>query len=552
MSAMPPMIVSNATSADVVIKGCRVHPFDGSQRVWNALAVRDGRIIAAGGSDELEAFIGSGTRVIDEPELVVLPAFHDTHNHQLWTSRDLSAVQLQDCRSVIEIVEAIRARASGTKPGEWVVTSRNWHESTIVEKRLPTAVELDAASSEHPVFVQRGGHVGVANSLALELAGITRDGADPVGGTIIRDAAGNPNGQLIEFPALAPVTALLPSLTFEDQVDALGRVCREYNARGIGAVRDPGVYPQDMLVYQALRERDELSVRSNVMIRLDAATDTPHKISEIERWGVRTGFGDDMLRLGGLKLFLDGGVEGGALSEPYTNDPSYCGHLFIEADELEQVVSVAVGHGWRVGCHAVGDVAVRTVLDVYERVVRQRPQLPAGTLVIEHAFFADAEQRRRAIALGVGITIQHPLLYRLAGNMLRYWGPARTEQVMPVREWVEEGAMVAAGSDCNVTPFDPLLSIWGLVTRGTQVAGRQGSSHAVDRRTALELYTVAGAKLVGEDAQRGSLTPGRWADIVAFTADPLTCPVDDLPELEPAFTLVGGRAVYDPEGRFDE
>lgn len=552
MPAIPDNPRRDPRFADVLIRAGAVHPFDGGENVHRSLALRGGEVLAVGrDAAELDGLVGPGTTIIDDPQLVVLPAFHDTHNHQLWTSRDLDALQLRDCTSIPEIVGAIAAQAQGTPRGEWVVTSRSWHESTIDERRLPTAAELDKATTDHPVFVRRGGHVGVANSRALRLAGIDRDTPDPQGGTVVRDAAGNPTGPLIEFPAFAPIGALLPSLTFEDQVDALRRVCALYNSRGIGAVRDPGVYRDDMLVYQALHERGGLSVRSNVMIRLDADWSTDDKITEIERWGVRTGFGDDLLRLGGLKIFLDGGVEGGALSEPYANDPDYRGHLFIDVDELERVVATAVRRGWRVGCHAVGDVAVRTVLDAYERVLRDRPELPAGWLVIEHAFFADAEQRRRAIALGVGVTVQHPLLYSLAGNMLTYWGEARTEQVMPVREWVDEGALVAAGSDCNVTPFDPLLSIWGLVTRGTQTAGPRGPQHAIDRRTAFELYTTAGARLIGEQRRRGALAPGLLADLVAFTADPLSCPLGDLPQLQVAFTMVAGRAVYDPHELFD-
>jgi predicted amidohydrolase YtcJ len=228
----------------------------------------------------------------------------------------------------------------------------------------------------------------------------------------------------------------------------------------------------------------------------------------------------------------------------------YRGHAFWEPGEFEQAVSYAVGRGWRVGCHAVGDAAVRRVLDAYERVVGRFPDLPSGTLVIEHAFLADAAQRARAIGLGVGITVQHPLLYSLGGNLLRYWGSARTSEVMPVRAWVSAGALVAAGSDCNVSFFDPMLSIWGLVTRDTRTVGVQGPQYGVDRYTALWLYTAAGGRLVGEPS--GTIAPGSYADLTGFVVDPFTCAEDDLPGLRPVLTIVNGSSVYDPDGRSGE
>lgn len=542
--------VPDVLAADLVVGAGTVHTLDPARPHAAEVAVRDGRIIAVGDArGDLAALMGPRTRVLDDGGLTVLPALFDTHNHQLWTAQDLDSVQLSGARTIADLVGSIRERAESTPPGKWIVASRSWHETTIAERRLPTAAELDRATADHPVFVPRGGHVGVANHRALELAGISADRPDPPGGTVVRDMDGHPVGPLIEFPAFAPIKALLPELDFEGRVDALGRTCRLYNSHGIGAVRDPGIFRDDYRVYQELWRRGQLTTRTSAMLRLDASWDTDRKLEELEAWGVHTGFGDEHLRIGGVKIFVDGGVEGGALSEPYANDEHYRGHLFIECDELVTVVDAALDRGWSVGCHAVGDVAVSTVLDAYEEAQRKRPGLEPGRLVIEHAFFADAQQRRRAIDLGIGITVQHPLLHTLAGNMVTYWGEERTARVSPVRAWIDEGALVAAGSDCNVTPFDPMLSIWGLVTRETAVAGVQGPQHGIDRDTAFRLYTTAGAALVGEQDWRGSLSAGKAADLAVFPRDPLTCPLDELVALRPVCTVVGGRAVHDPESR---
>jgi hypothetical protein len=538
--------------ADLVIRAGRIYAMTPDRAVHRSIAIRDGRIVAvspdAGG---LDALVTPGTRVVDDHGLTLYPAFNDTHNHQLWAARDLEYVALDQARSIPELVARLRERAATTPAGEWVISSRCWHETHLEEGRLPTAQELDRATDVHPIFVQRGGHVAVANTVALRTGGITRESPDPPRGTVVRDADGTPTGVLIEGPAIEPLRRLLPPVSFDQEVRFLERQCRLYNARGIGVVRDPGLFRHEMLVYQRLWEQGGLTTRSRVLFFVWPTGDLTERLAEIDSWPVRSGFGDDRLKIWGLKLGMDGGVEGAALCDPYANNPGFSGHAFWELDELTAVVEHAVSRGWKVGCHAVGDCAVITLLDAYERVVKNHPDLPPGTLVVEHAFLADAEQRARAVRLGVAVTVQHPLLYSLGGNLVRYWGEERTRQVMPVSAWLREGALVAAGSDCNVSFFDPLLSIWGMVTRGTRTVGVQGPEHAVDAYTALELYTAAGGRLLGESARIGTLLPGRHADVVAFPTDLVTCPVDDIPSASPAFTLVGGEPVYDPAGRLD-
>ena len=534
--------------ADAVLRVGRAYAMTADREVHQAVAVRDGRIAAVGRSrDELDSFIGPGTAVIDDPELVLYPAFHDTHNHQLLAARDLDYVPLEQARSLDEVVQALREAAARTPPGEWIISSRCWHETHLREGRLPTARELDAASAGHPVFVQRGGHVGVANSAALRLAGITATSADPASGTVVRLPDRTPTGVLIEPGALDPVRRLLPPVTEAQQAELLARQCRLYNGRGIGVVRDPGLMPDEVAVYQAVLDRGELTTRTRLMFWVLPRATVADTLAYVDSLPAPGSLGGDGLGIWGLKLGMDGGVEGGFLCQPYANNPEFRGHAFWAADDFERVVEHAVGRGWRVGCHAVGDCAVRRVLDAYERVALRHPGLTPGTLVIEHAFLADAAARSRAVRLGVGITVQHPLLYSLGGNLVRYWGPDRASQVMPVGAWVDEGALIAAGSDCNVSFFDPLLSIWGLVTRGTRTVGVQGPEYRVDVYTALRLYTEAGGRLLRED-RVGILAPGAFADIVAFRGDLLDCPVDDLPSQEPALTLVGGRAVHDPDG----
>jgi predicted amidohydrolase YtcJ len=533
--------------ADLLIRAGAIYSMAQDRAVYQAIAIRDEWIVAVSqGSHGLDGLIGADTRVLDAPDLTILPAFEDTHNHLMLAAQNMSLVPVDRAHTLAEFIDLLRQRAAQTPPGTWIQTSAAWHEVNLAEGCLPTAPDLDEATREHPVLVRRGGHVVVANSLALTLGGITRETPDPPGGTIIRFPDGTPTGVLIEPPAYAPVVALVPAMTPEQMVEGLRLACREYNAYGIGAVRDPWVAREQVPVYQALWERGELTVRSRLMLAPMAAT-LAERMAIIEGFGVRSGFGDDLLKLWGLKFGLDGGAEGGALDEPYVNNPGYRGHLLWNPDDLLTIINFAVRRGWKVGTHAIGDRAVRTLLDVYDQVIKENPGLGPGTLVLEHGFLADAGQRARAIRLGIPVTIQHPLLYTLGSVLLDGWGEQRTREIMPVRAWLEEGASLSAGTDHPVSSFNPGLSLWGMVTRGTLKAGIQGPEYAIDQYTAVQLYTVAGARLNGESHRRGTLEPRRLADLVAFRSNPITCPIDDLPSLRPVFTMVGGRTVYDPE-----
>jgi predicted amidohydrolase YtcJ len=303
----------------------------------------------------------------------------------------------------------------------------------------------------------------------------------------------------------------------------------------------------ELLAYQDARDGGLLKVRARAMIRVGSELNADEAIALIDGLGARSGFGDEWLRIWGLKFVLDGGVEGAALEQPYADDSDNSGHLNWDPDVMIKVCVEAVRRGWRIGTHAVGDRAVRTLLDVYEAVVAEVAPQPPWTLVIEHASLSSAEQRARAVRGGFGVTVQHPVLWNMGSEMLVAWGPARTRHVNPLDEWLAAGADLAAGTDL-VRPFNPMTNVWGMVTRGTKAAGIQGPEHAIDVGTALELYTMGTARLNHEQDRLGSITPGKLADIVAYRVDPFTADLDDLAELTPTFTIVDGHAVHDPDG----
>jgi predicted amidohydrolase YtcJ len=495
----------------------------------------------------LDDLAGHGTAVVDAGDLTLLPAFADSHEHLMEASRNTLLVPVDKARSVAEFTGVVAEAAGKTAPGQWIVTSMGWHESNLAENRLPTLAELDAAAPDHPVFARRGGHLAVANSAALRAAGVSADTPDPAG-----DKFGHlPDGSLsgvLESGAVYQVAAFTPKAGHADLATALGTGSAAYAAMGVGTIREAVIMPDELVAYQDAWEQGLLSVRARPLIRVGNELPAEQAIALIRGFGVRSGLGDDWLRIWGLKFVLDGGVEGGALEQPYADDPANSGHLNWDPAVLTRVCTEAARRGWRIGTHAAGDRAVRTLLDVYEGVVAQTGPLPPWTLVIEHALLSDPAQRERAVRGGFAITVQHALLWNMGSEMLTTWGPERTRRVNPLDEWLAAGADLAAGTDI-ARPFNPMTNVWGMVTRGTKSAGIQGPEHAIGVADALRLYTLGTAALNGDAGRLGSITPGKLADLAGYPADPMTADPDDLAGLTPAFTVVGGRPVHDPDKR---
>ncbi|MEU8617292.1 amidohydrolase [Streptomyces sp. NPDC048623] len=530
--------------ADLLIRAAAVHTLEPGQGPQRAIAVRGEHVIAlAPTPDGLDHLVGPATEVVDEPGAAVLPAFDDTHTHLIFAAYSVHDVPVHHARTIPEFLDLIRERAATTPPGEWIRTTTNWQELNLLEQRLPTAEELDRATTDHPVLVKRGGHNDVLNSHAMRLAGITTDTPQPEGGIIERDERGRLTGRLID-KAMALAERLLPRPDLEGRIDGLRLASRDYAATGIGTVRDCMVPVEDLDVLRAAREAGALAVRMRALVSGFGAR-TPAEIDDLldrmEPWR----YADDAwLRVWGVKFGIDGGIEAGALDEPYADRPCYHGHLLWEPAALADAVDRVVRRGWRVGVHAWGDRGLRTLLDVYETVLQHHPGLPQGTLVIEHGGLARPDQRARAVRLGIPVTVQHPLLHDAAAAQIRAWGADRVSDIFPLREWIDDGALLTAGSDFPVGPYGAMTSVWGMTTRQT-VAGAQGPGHAITLDEAVALHTSNAARLLGEHDDRGSLAPGKLADLTLWPTDPMSCPTEHLAVLRPTLTVVGGRAVHD-------
>ncbi|HYW25972.1 MAG TPA: amidohydrolase [Terriglobales bacterium] len=531
---------------DRLIRAGTIHSMTGE--TYRSVGIRGAEIVAVSPEPgALDDLAGAGTIVTDAPDLTLLPAFSDSHEHLMEASRNTLLVPVDRARSVADFTAIVRDAARAAEPGAWVLTSIGWHESNLAENRLPTIGELDEASPDHPVFARRGGHLAVANTATLRAAGVGPDTPNPRGGTIGRLEDGSLSG-VLEGRSVYDVAAFAPPPKRSALVEGLARTSAAYAALGVGSIREAMIDQDELLAYQDAAGAGRLSVRVRPLIRVGAELSAADAIALVRGLGARSGLGDDWLRLWGLKFVMDGGAEGAALDQPYANDPGNSGHVNWEPGGLTRVMVEAVGRGWRIGTHAVGDHAIRVLLDVYEAVLAQVGTLPPWTLVIEHALLADAEQQARAVRAGVGITVQHALLWNMGSEFVQLWGPERASRINPLDEWIAAGADLAAGTDI-VRPFNPMTSVWGMATRGTKTAGVQGPEHAIPVAAAIELYTMGTARLDGEADRRGSIAPGKLADLVAYRVDPLAADPASLPDLTPAFTIVGGRATHDPDGR---
>ena len=335
-------------AADLVLRARAIHAMDRERNVWRSVAIRDGLIVAtARDRNGLDDLISDGTRVLELLDLTVIPAFIDTHEHMLEAARNLSLVPVDEARSIAELVNLIRLRAATTPPGQWIETSIGWNESNLAEGRLPTAGELDRATREHPVLARRGGHTAVANTLALRKAKLGTGRPEPAAGTIEQSGNGGLSG-IIEGGAVYRVRNLIPPPSTLQDADALARVSRSYAALGVGTIREAQLERGEFLAYQSAWEQDALAVRARPMLLVDSGASLEERMSYIEGLGMRSGFGDDRLRVWGLKFVLDGGVAGAALNDPYADEPTNRGDLNWDPDELYSVMSVAVRTGWKV------------------------------------------------------------------------------------------------------------------------------------------------------------------------------------------------------------
>lgn len=502
-----------------------------------AVLVRDGRIVLVGESADVTGAAAAGAKQIDLAGRTVVPGFNDAHAH-IWKIGHLltTMLDLRRVTSVEELVDAV-ARFSDRLPSDAWLLGRGYNEAALRERRAPTRHDLDRASPQRPVVLTRTcGHIYAVNSAALARANVGADTSAPVGGVIERDTAGQPTGLLHET-AMGLINKVMPPPTADDYEAMIVAALRHQLSLGITSSADCGVSPQLLSVYRTLDARHGLPSRVNVM-PLRRVDGVPAPVPLPAR------FESDMLRVDTAKFLADGGLSGAtaALSVNYRHAPVK-GVLRFDRDELHALCRETHDAGWRIATHAIGDVAIDQMLDIYESLGAHPRGLDHR---IEHFGLPDATQLARAARLGVIAAPQTIFIRSLGRNFRTYLPDAFLPRTYPIRAMLDAGVRVALSSDAPVVEDDnPLVGMMAAVTRRDNEGQPIAPEQAITTAEALRGYTVGGAVASGDEANRGTIEAGKWADLAVLSADPLTSAPDELPDVRVDLTLLAGRVVYE-------
>ncbi len=512
-----------------------------------AMAVVDGVVAAIGSLEEARAACPAGARELRFGRGAIVPGFIDSHNHMLWTALQMRLVDLGPCRSIQDIIDAV-ARYAVAHPDEpWIVSGGGWHIDTLAEGRYPTRHELDRACADRPVYLPRIGHAAAVNTLALKMGGIGADTPDPPGGRIVRDDRGDATGVLMELPAFERVGRLVPTRSHEQSVDALRTLQSVYHAAGITGVIEPGITRKDFGAYQALHAAGGLTVRTTVMPLANTTHGVDAMVEDLQAWAMKTGTGDDFLRVGGVKVFIDGGASlaTALMREPYPDERCNCGIQVTHTPMLHHLADYCASNGWSLGVHAVGGKAIDIALSVFDQIDRVHPLRDLRFHLIHAYLWPSADNVATAARLGVGVATQSSMQYRFAPLLVKRMGVDLVSKATPIRDWLDGGVVVGGGSDSPVTPFQPLLGIWHSMTRYVDALSLVlGRDQSISAEQALALYTRNAAWLAFAEHKRGMLRPGMQADWVSLAVDPLRCPPDEIRHAEVQATAVAGAIVH--------
>lgn len=531
-----------AAAPDLILVTGHVLTVDRAFSTAEAVAITGDRITAVGTTARIRALAGPGTRVIDLGGRTLIPGLMDNHLHSAGGG---PGVDLSRARSLADVYAAVAARVRDTPAGGIVVSNSDWHEAQLREKRLPLRDDLDRVAPGHPVVLVRGGHEYVVNSAALTRWGIGEQTPEPAGGRLTRYPDGRLNGELVDAAKALVTLPPAPAVSPEARMAARVAEFAKLHAAGLTSVRLPGIGVDDYRLLERMRQAGTLTMRVNALLRPGGS---PQAVTTtLDGSGLQQGQGDHWLRVGGVKLAVDGGFEGGLMREPY-EEPwgergTFKGLQTQSRESFEATVTALNARGWRVATHAVGDAAIDLVLDVYERAHRAR-SIVDRRWSIEHAFIGRPDHLPRMKALGLALAVQNHL-YLAGPSLVQYWGPARAGLTTPVKTYLDAGLPVSSGTDAPVVPYPPLWTLYHFVTRDTIAGGVLGADQRISREQALRLATNGNAWLTMEETDKGAIEPGKLADLVLLSEDPLTCPPERLRDARVLLTMVGGRIVHD-------
>jgi predicted amidohydrolase YtcJ len=532
-------------AADLILWGGRIITVDPRKPAARAVAVKDGRFLKVGNDEEIQALAGNKTRRIALRGRTVTPGFIDSHQHLSQYGTDLLQVDCSPkrCKTLADIQKAVLRETRQKPPGEWV-RGVGYDDAKTQPGAVLTRWDLDEVAPDHPVLIQQiSGHWGVVNSKALEVGGIREDSRDPKGGAYGRDPAmGRLNGILYEqaefafvFEGTTGQTPIIPPFSLKDRIKGLRLAGNRYLASGITSVHDALVSALTMETYQEVRKRGDLQLRAYMLISIEY-------LPMLRALNLRTGFGDEWLRIGGVKILADGGIAGRTayLSEPYVGSEDR-GILAVESEEVLHD-SIRQGHqaGFQVCVHANGDRVIEMALDGFEKALEEFPRKDHRHR-LEHCTVVNPKILRRIKRLKLLVTPFGSYIHHHGEKMIPYYGAKRVEMMFAHRSFLDYGIAVSGASDSPCGPYEPLLAIQSCVTRKSAAGELLAARQRITAEEAIRLYTMASAYASFEENIKGSITPGKLADAVVLGADPRKVDSDEIKDIPVEMTIVGGE-----------
>ena len=545
----------------------RIVTVDPQFRIVEAMALRDGRIAAVGTNAEVRRLAGSGTQQVDLGGKTVLPGLIDSHVHAPGASMYEFAGPVPDMETIDDVLAYFRERAQKTEPGRWITLSQVFI-TRLREQRYPTRAELDAAAPRHPAAFRTGPDASL-NSIALKMSGIDAKFQVPEGQPcrVERDRNGEPTGILRNCGRFIQSGSDGPSPTEADRLSRLRELLADYNSVGITSIVDANADERGLALYRALLEQNALTCRTFLAYGVDAQAPLD-RIEQTIREAASNPLHrqSDMLWLRGVKAFMDGGMLTGSaymrkpwgVSKIYAiDDPEYRGVRFIEPEKLYQIAKLALANDLQFTAHSQGDAAVDAMVAAYERINREDFPVRDRRPSITHSSFMSAEAIAKMKTLGIVANLQPAWLYLDGATLRQQFGSERLAYFHPYRTLFEEGVTVGGGSDHmqkigslrSINPYNPFLGMWITLVR--QPRGSDAPLHPeqnLTREQAIRLYTINNAFLTFDETRKGSLEPGKLADFIVLDRDILSCPVDQVKDIQVEATYLGGARVYARSG----
>lgn len=540
---------------DIIIYNGHVHTIDENDTIVEALAIKDNKIIATGNNDEILALASDNTKKIDAEGKSVMPGINDSHVHMWETGMLMEGLVVFGVGTITEFAQMVKDRVATMKKGEWL-QGGSWIETQFKEKRMPTKYDLDPVSPDNPVVIERIFSTCVCNSMALKLAGIDKNTPDPVGGEIGRDPeTGEPNGLLFRT-AKQLVRNVMPSAFGESQFGAGKEIERVINnamgdflTYGITSIVEPGVSPSMFKAYQNIYEKGNLKIRVNLMpnwhgFAINEQEDFSDRL--IGEYGLYTGFGNEWLRVGALKMAIDGGLTSRTAlkSWPYLGeDAPKEVPLRLDLSKLKGWVKEAHDAGWSVGIHVMGDIAVKEAVDAIYEAYKANPQKRKHQLI--HAYYPTEDCYAKITEAGMIAALQPAFIYNEADGYDTLLPLDKQESFLPMRSYIDHGVVVACSTDMPSAHVNPFWGLYAALTRKGIQGYQLGTKECMTLNEMLRAMTLNGAFMTDEDDIKGSIEPGKLADVIILDRNLDETEVEELKNVEVLKTIVDGNIVFE-------